>query len=212
MFNKMSQAQRLVLQATARREDRLLELPANLRGAAAKTFGGKLIEAGWVREVKATNGAPVWRREAASGEAYALKLTPKGVRAVATASEATDGAENSSVPPATKKSLSKAPKRGSASLAPAPAKKAAGDSRREFSPTVVRAPRATSKLGRVIGILVADTRATIGELTAATGWLEHTTRAALTGLRHRGYALSLTKQERDGASVYRIVVHFGEAA
>jgi uncharacterized protein DUF3489 len=38
----------------------------------------------------------------------------------------------------------------------------------------------------------------------ATGWLEHTTRAALTGLRQRGYALSLTRRERHGASVYRI--------
>ncbi len=38
----------------------------------------------------------------------------------------------------------------------------------------------------------------------ATGWLEHTTRAALTGLRRRGYTLSLARRERDGASVYRI--------
>ena len=45
----------------------------------------------------------------------------------------------------------------------------------------------TSKLGRVLDMLAADAGATIGELTTATGWLEHTTRAALTGLRHRGY-------------------------
>ena len=61
-------------------------------------------------------------------------------------------------------------------------------------------------------MLAADAGATIGELTAATGWLEHTTRAALTGLRHRGYELSLTRKERDGASVYRIVSRGGEAA
>ena len=62
-------------------------------------------------------------------------------------------------------------------------------------------------------MLAADAGATIGELTAATGWLEHTTRAALTGLRHRGYELSLhAESERDGASVYRIVSSGGEAA
>jgi Protein of unknown function (DUF3489) len=40
-------------------------------------------------------------------------------------------------------------------------------------------------------------------LTQATGWLPHTTRAALTGLRKRGYAVI---RERIGAgdSVYRI--------
>jgi hypothetical protein len=61
-------------------------------------------------------------------------------------------------------------------------------------------------------MLAADAGATIGELTEATGWLEHSTRAALTGLRHRGYELSLTRNERDGASVYRIVARGEEAA
>src|SRR5271163_1842209 len=43
----------------------------------------------------------------------------------------------------------------------------------------------------------------IVDLTQATGWLPHTTRAALTGLRKRGYAVI---RERIGAgdSVYRI--------
>ncbi len=45
--------------------------------------------------------------------------------------------------------------------------------------------------------------ATIVDLTQATGWLAHTTRAAITGLRKRGYAVT---RERIGAgeSVYRI--------
>ena len=67
-----------------------------------------------------------------------------------------------------------------------------------------RKPRVGSKLGSVLDMLSADAGATIGELTAATGWLEHSTRAALTGLRRRGYGLSLTRRERAGASVYRI--------
>ena len=45
--------------------------------------------------------------------------------------------------------------------------------------------------------------ATIVDLTEATGWLPHTTRAALTGLRKRGYTVI---RERIGAgdSVYRV--------
>ena len=55
----------------------------------------------------------------------------------------------------------------------------------------------------VIELLRRADGATIVDLTQATGWLPHTTRAALTGLRKRGYAVI---RERIGAgdSVYRI--------
>jgi len=69
----------------------------------------------------------------------------------------------------------------------------------------VRPPREGSKLDRVLAMLSATSGATIAELMAATHWLPHTTRAILTGLRKRGYELTLTRGERDGASVYRIV-------
>ena len=64
-------------------------------------------------------------------------------------------------------------------------------------------PRDGSKLARVIELLRRADGATIVDLTQATGWLPHTTRAALTGLRKRGYAVI---RERIGAgdSVYRI--------
>ena len=42
------------------------------------------------------------------------------------------------------------------------------------------------------------------QLIAATGWLPHTTRAALTGLRQKGFVLDRSKGE-DGRAVYRIV-------
>jgi DNA-binding IclR family transcriptional regulator len=55
----------------------------------------------------------------------------------------------------------------------------------------------------VIELLRRAGGATIVDLTQATGWLPHTTRAALTGLRKRGYAVI---RERIGAgdSAYRI--------
>ena len=46
-----------------------------------------------------------------------------------------------------------------------------------------------SKLALVIEHLRRTDGATIIDLTDATGWLRHTTRAALTGLRKRGYAV-----------------------
>jgi DNA invertase Pin-like site-specific DNA recombinase len=47
-------------------------------------------------------------------------------------------------------------------------------------------PRPGSKLAQVIGLLQREGGAALAELNSATGWLPHTTRAALTGLRKRG--------------------------
>ena len=41
----------------------------------------------------------------------------------------------------------------------------------------------------MVGLLQRDNGATLDEVIAATGWLPHTSRAALTGLRKRGYAI-----------------------
>ena len=45
---------------------------------------------------------------------------------------------------------------------------------------------------------------TLAKLVAATGWLPHTTRAALTGLRKRGYAVGIDRDDKARGSVYRI--------
>jgi hypothetical protein len=63
-------------------------------------------------------------------------------------------------------------------------------------PARVAAPRDGSKLALVIDLLRGADGATIADLTQATGWLPHTTRAAPTGLRKRGYAVT---RERIGA-------------
>ena len=44
--------------------------------------------------------------------------------------------------------------------------------------------------------------ATLADLIEATGWLPHTTRAALTGLRKKGHVLA--KDKRGDATCYRI--------
>jgi hypothetical protein len=63
-------------------------------------------------------------------------------------------------------------------------------------------PRAGSKTELVIGLLRGSDGATIAELTGATGWLPHTTRAALTGLRKKGHAVERAK--RGDVTCYRI--------
>src|SRR5437763_11161241 len=91
MFNKMTEAQRSMLRTAATRDDLLLTPPANARTAAVKSLAGKLLDVGWTKEVKARSGAPVWRKDMASGAGYALKLTAKGLKAVTAAIEEADG-------------------------------------------------------------------------------------------------------------------------
>jgi hypothetical protein len=55
----------------------------------------------------------------------------------------------------------------------------------------------------VLGLLQRSEGATIEQLIGATGWLPHTTRAALTGLRKRGYSVIRESGMVEG-SVYRV--------
>lgn len=65
--------------------------------------------------------------------------------------------------------------------------------------------RRESKASLVRGLLQRPEGATLEQLVAATGWLPHTARAALTGIRKKGAAVISDKIERQGR-VYRIAV------
>ena len=70
------------------------------------------------------------------------------------------------------------------------------------SPTPTPSPKPGTKADLVISLLTRDAGATMSELIDATGWLPHTTRAALTGLRKKGQTIE--KSKRDDATCYRI--------
>ena len=69
---------------------------------------------------------------------------------------------------------------------------------------IVTAPKVErkSKASAVLGLLRREEGATLAELVAATGWLPHTTRAALTGIKKKGHVVERAK--RDDASCYFI--------
>lgn len=60
-----------------------------------------------------------------------------------------------------------------------------------------------TKATTVLALLSRPEGATLPELIEVTGWLPHTTRAALTGLRKKGHEVARSK--RDGATCYSIV-------
>jgi hypothetical protein len=62
--------------------------------------------------------------------------------------------------------------------------------------------RPQSKAALVLDLLRHPTGVSIDELVAATGWLPHSIRAALTGLRKKGYLL--TSEKVDGVRHYRV--------
>ena len=64
------------------------------------------------------------------------------------------------------------------------------------------AQRAGTKSAAVIALLSCPDGATLEEMIAATGWLPHTTRAALTGLKKKGKVI--TKGQRDDVTCYFI--------
>jgi hypothetical protein len=62
--------------------------------------------------------------------------------------------------------------------------------------------RPASKIRTVLSLLQREEGATLDEMVTATGWLPHTTRAALTGLRKKGHAIA--KDKREDTTCYRI--------
>lgn len=63
-------------------------------------------------------------------------------------------------------------------------------------------PTPTTKTATVLGLLTRAEGASLEQMVQATGWLPHTTRAALTGLKKKGH--ELTNIKADGVRTYRV--------
>lgn len=57
-----------------------------------------------------------------------------------------------------------------------------------------------TKTDKILILLRREQGATLDKLGTATGWLPHTTRAALTGLKRKGHVI--TRNKTDGVSRY----------
>jgi hypothetical protein len=182
---KLTDAQRIVLSGAVQRDDGAATLPERMTEKAAEKIAATLIARGLVREVRARADMPVWRRNGA-GRAIALIVTKLGREAIKS-----DGDRQKDVAAAD----ASAP-----SIASAEPSQIAASSQSERT-----IPRQGSKLAEAMALLGRQQGVGIEELTSTTGWLPHTTRAALTGLRKRGYAIERLRTET-GGSVYRIVV------
>jgi DNA-binding MarR family transcriptional regulator len=187
MHIKLTDTQLVVLSAAAGREDRCLAVPENLKGNSAQKVASKLLAECLVREFKARPDMPVWRRDEKTERAYCLRLTAAGIKAIVA-----DDADAQAM----------------ANAAPAEADPASIESNGLPLPETPNvpawSPREGTKMARILGLLQRDQGATLADLIAATDWLPHTTRAALTGLRKRGYVVALDRSNKERGSTYSI--------
>ena len=177
---RLTDLQSVLLSAALQNETgSLIPVPASVAGKAAAVNKalGLLLKRGLVVETEQPPAGIEWRSD--GDLLFGLALTEQGRAALGVTT--TDDVAGNGVPLASPTPL----------VLPEPA-----------SPQLVRAVSAPTKTAAVIGLLARKQGATLAELVEATGWLPHTTRAALTGLRKKGHVL--TKGKRCDATCYSI--------
>ena len=93
---KLTDTQLIILSAASQREDRAVELPANLKGGAAHKVVGKLLSDGLFEEIRARGTLPMWRRNDEE-QPMALRITKRGLKAIRVEDEPVEAAADAGV-------------------------------------------------------------------------------------------------------------------
>src|SRR6201981_3217217 len=96
---RLTDTQLVILSAASQRDDRGVELPANVKGEAARKVVDKLIRAGLLEEVRAGGSLPVWRRDDERGP-MALRITENALEAIDVEDVAMAAPQETSIRPA----------------------------------------------------------------------------------------------------------------
>jgi hypothetical protein len=221
-----------VLSGAAQREDGAATLPEPMKPASLAKLSQSLIGQDLVREVRTKSKMPIWRHDAGN-RPRSLVITQAGKAAIANGKDGAKKLFEKATANRTKRGVSgktaEAPRakanqrkvcRAGAQdvetkLAPSgqkgPDKEAPSEGQACFSPVSWR-PRAGSKQALLVSLLMASEGASLDTIIGATGWLPHTVRAALTGLRKRGYAIARLQESGGKSSSYRIITNARSAA
>src|SRR3954462_13573076 len=175
---KLNDVQLVILSSASQRNDGLAVVPENVPTAPLNKALAKLTGLGFLKEVRRKHDQQLWRTDE-EGKPLGLKITKAGSAAVGVAENGTGEQEPLPAPE---------PTRGG---------KKAANNRAE------RGKRRGSKRAQIIALMQRRSGATLDEMVEATGWLPHTTRAALTGLRHKAYEITKSKA-KGNKTVYRL--------
>jgi hypothetical protein len=185
--------QLLILTTAAQRPDHMvLPLPATIRarGGARRNLISPLLKMELVEELPVSEVAVAWRTDEAA-QHHGLRITPAGLTAAGAHAGA---AESLIIEPGDQEQVA-----GANGVSAAVEEASAERAREDVSPR-----RPIGKLGKVLQAISADAGATLTEITTLTGWLPHSARAAVTGLRKRGYGVALIQQ--NGRKAYRMTM------
>jgi hypothetical protein len=181
-MTKLSETQTIILTAGAQRPDNIaLPLPKGLHGAAATMAVTKMIAHGWLQQVNANlrKGEPLWR-ETGDGQGTTLVVTDAGLLAVG-------------IEPVVVKTVDAIGKH-------------VAETHAAVEPSAAQPKqRAGTKQAMLITMLLRPEGGTMEEIVAATGWLAHSARGAMSGAlgKKLGLTVTSTKEEKRGR-VYRI--------
>lgn len=176
----LTDTQLVLLSAASQREDGLLVQPDRLKGVIAQSVTSSLLARAYIEEVQVGRDEPHWRQDD-DDQLFGFKITSIGLVAIGLSGHS------------------------EVAIAPEPGMQPDEELPQSLPETAHEPPveRIGTKRALVVSLLQREEGADLDDLIQVTGWLPHTTRAALTGLRKRGYDIGKRKSAQ-GRTVYFI--------